>query len=107
VKLDEPLNDRENDVDLNWYKPQDHENFRISTRTNFFNLGGDSLLLIQLYRHYQLLFGFDNEPLTIRLFFEQNTIVQHAELIETVLTTDTQSQRWQSLHITKGNLLIK
>jgi amino acid adenylation domain-containing protein len=107
VKLDESLSDSEMDVDLNWYKAQDNENFRISTRTSFFNLGGDSLLLIQLYRHYQLLFGFDNESLTIRLFFEQNTIVQHAKLIETIVTTDTQSQQWQSLHITKGNLFIK
>ena len=103
LNFDEPLNHNEKHKGLSWDAAQENENIRISTRANFFNLGGDSLLLIQLYRHYQLLFGFDNEALPIRPFFDQNTIVEHAKILETVVKNDKQLQQWRTLHITQGN----
>ena len=75
----------------------------LSTTTSFFDLGGDSLLLIQIYQHYQSLFGFDSQILTIRPFFLENTLAQHAKLLQTSLTNNTESMQWHTLHINKGN----
>jgi hypothetical protein len=79
---------------------------RIATTTSFFDIGGDSLLLIQLYRHYQSLFNFDSETLTIRSLFECNTIGEHAKLLETIMSSYMQSRQWYTLHIIR-NFLMK
>ncbi|CAF4079356.1 unnamed protein product [Adineta steineri] len=75
---------------------------RVSTTANFFSLGGNSLLLIQLYQQYQSLFHFDSEVLTIRPFFEYNTIVEHAKLLEKIIDHDIETTQWQTLHINQG-----
>ena len=75
---------------------------RISTTTSFFNLGGDSLLLVQIYGHYRSLFNFETERLTMRSFFERNTIAEHAKLLETIIINDIQSNPWHTLHIIEG-----
>jgi hypothetical protein len=74
----------------------------ISAASNFYSLGGDSLLLTQMYRHYQSLFHFDTESVTIRPFFECNTIDEHARLLEAIITDDIQSRQWCTLHINQG-----
>ena len=83
-----------------------YQETQISASTNFFDLGGDSLLLIQLYQHYQSLFNFDTEVLSIRPFFEFNTIVEHAKLIETIIRDDMQSKQWHTLHINEGKTFL-
>jgi hypothetical protein len=79
---------------------------RIATTTSFFDIGGDSLLLIQLYRHYQSLFNFDSETLTIRSLFECNTIGEHAKLLETIMSSYMQSRQWYTLHINQGKVFF-
>jgi hypothetical protein len=78
----------------------------ISTTTNFHSLGGNSLQLVQIYRHYQSLFNFDSEAITIRPFFECNTIDEHAKLLETIIKDDTESKQWHTLHINNGKTLF-
>lgn len=75
----------------------------ISTTTNFYSLGGHSLQLVQIYQHYQSLFNFDTEVLTIRPFFECNTIEEHAKLLETIVKDDIKSKQWPTLHTDNGN----
>jgi hypothetical protein len=76
----------------------------VSMVDNFYSLGGDSLLLIQIYRQYQTLFGFDNDQLPIRLFFEQNTIAEHAKLLKTIKIDNKRRQQWHSLNIREGKI---
>jgi hypothetical protein len=77
--------------------------YLISTTTSFFDLGGDSLLLIQIYQYYQSLFNFDTEALTIGPFFIKNTLAEHAKLLETFLINNMKSLQWHTLHINEGN----
>ncbi|CAF1369719.1 unnamed protein product [Adineta steineri] len=51
---------------------------QISTTANFFSIGGHSLLFIELYHRYQQLYDFDNRVLSIALFLQQPTILQHS-----------------------------
>jgi hypothetical protein len=86
------------------FSHQDSELFsHISTTTSFFDLGGDSLLLIQIYRQYHSLFNFDTEVLTIRPFFVQNTLAEHAKLLESFVMNNIKSEQWRTLHISEGN----
>ncbi|CAF3842764.1 unnamed protein product, partial [Adineta steineri] len=73
--------------------------FLISTTTSFFSVGGNSLLLVQIYQYYQSKFNFETEALSIRPFFEYNTIVEHAKLLETIIIDGTQLKQWHTLHI--------
>ncbi|CAF1412242.1 unnamed protein product [Adineta steineri] len=74
----------------------------ISTTTSFFSIGGNSLLLGKIYQHYQAKFNFEREALSIRPFFKYNTIVEHAKLLETVITDGTRLKQWHTLHINEG-----
>jgi hypothetical protein len=78
----------------------------ISPTSNFYSLGGNSLQLVQAYRNYQSLFNFDTEILTIRPFFECNTIDEHAKLLEASINDNTQSKKWHTLHINNGNTFL-
>jgi hypothetical protein len=53
----------------------------ISTHANFFNIGGHSLLFIQLYQGYKTVFDFDINTLDIGEFFQHPIIINHAHLI--------------------------
>ncbi|CAF1420631.1 unnamed protein product, partial [Adineta steineri] len=68
--------------------------------------GGHSLLFIELYHHYQSVFNFDAHSLSIGLFLQQPTIRQHAQLLQTLPSNDTQPIRWQSLHINQGKTFL-
>ncbi|CAF1208882.1 unnamed protein product, partial [Adineta steineri] len=56
----------------------------ISTTANFFSIGGHSLLFIELYHRYQQLYDFDNRVLSIGLFLQQPTILQHSQLLQSI-----------------------
>ncbi|CAF3911367.1 unnamed protein product, partial [Adineta steineri] len=73
--------------------------FLISTTASFFSVGGNSLLLLKIYQHYQSKFNFDTEAMSIRPFFEHNTIVEHAKLLETIIIDGTQLKQWHTLNI--------
>jgi hypothetical protein len=76
---------------------------QIPTTVNFFSIGGHSLLFIELYHRYQSIFAFDNHILSITLFLQQSTIVQHSQLLQTVIINDMKSIQWHPLHINQGN----
>jgi amino acid adenylation domain-containing protein len=74
----------------------------LSTTTSFFDLGGDSLLLIQIYQRYYSLFDFDTEALTIRPFFTHHTLAEHAKLLETFVINNRELNQWHTIHINEG-----
>ncbi|CAF4141891.1 unnamed protein product, partial [Adineta steineri] len=76
--------------------------FLISSTASFFSVGGNSLLLGQIYQYYQSKFNFEREVLSIRPFFDYNTIVEHAKLLETVIIDGAQLKQWHALHINEG-----
>ncbi|CAF1473510.1 unnamed protein product, partial [Adineta steineri] len=93
----EPKNEMETLVHSIWCKILGCN--RISTITNFFSIGGHSLLFIQIYQYYQTLFNFDSETINTRSFFEHNTIAEHAKLLENIKMHNIQTKQWQTLHI--------
>ncbi|CAF4165048.1 unnamed protein product, partial [Adineta steineri] len=76
--------------------------FLISTTASFFSVGGNSLSLVKIYQQYQSKFNFETEALSIRQFFENSTIVEHAKLLETIIIDDIQLKQWHTLHINEG-----
>ncbi|CAF1564468.1 unnamed protein product, partial [Adineta steineri] len=76
--------------------------FLISTTASFFSVGGNSLLLVQIYQYYQSKFNFETEALNIRSLFDYNTIVEHAKLLETIIVDGTQLKQWHTLNINDG-----
>ncbi|CAF1001867.1 unnamed protein product [Adineta steineri] len=79
---------------------------RIPATVNFFAIGGHSLRFIELYYRYQSLFNFDAHALSVGLFLQQPTIRQHAELLQTLPSIDTQTTRCQTLHINQGKTFL-
>ncbi|CAF3248582.1 unnamed protein product, partial [Rotaria sp. Silwood2] len=75
-----------------------------STTSNFFSMGGHSMLLMQLYHQYQCLPNFDSRINPITLFFRQPTIGEHAILLENIAkqVNDDKFQKWQSMHLTEA-----
>ncbi|CAF4205657.1 unnamed protein product, partial [Adineta steineri] len=65
-------------------------------------VGGHSLLFIQLYHHYQSVFNFDNHTLSIAPFLQQPTILQHSQLLQTVILDNVKTTQWHTLHINEG-----
>ncbi|CAF1439300.1 unnamed protein product [Adineta ricciae] len=80
--------------------------FHQSNSDSFFDVGGDSLLLLHLYQQYQALFNFDPDILPIRSFFECDTIAEHGKLLQAVIPHSIQTIRWQALNITQGKGLM-
>ncbi|CAF0982682.1 unnamed protein product [Adineta steineri] len=75
----EPKNELETLVHSVWCKILGCN--RISTLTNFFTIGGHSLLFIQLYQGYKTTFNIDISMLDIGELFQHPTIANHAHLI--------------------------
>ena len=86
-----------------WCQVLRHDGRQISTTANFFSIGGHSLLFIELYGRYQSLFAFDSRLLSIALFLQQPTIVQHSQLLQTISLNQIKSIQWHPLHIKQGN----
>ena len=68
-----------------------------STKKSFFQLGGNSLLLIRLHQTYQSIF---QQSLNIADLFRRTTIKDHLQLIESHRIG--KDPRWQSLNVTEG-----
>ncbi|CAF4066371.1 unnamed protein product, partial [Rotaria magnacalcarata] len=75
-----------------------------STTSNFFSMGGHSMLLMQLYHQYQSLPTFDNRISPITLFFRQPTIGEHAMLLQHTAkeVNGDKCKEWQSMHLTEA-----
>ncbi|CAF1209754.1 unnamed protein product [Adineta steineri] len=76
---------------------------QISITANFFSIGGHSLLFIELYHRYKQLYDFDNRVLSIALFLQQPTILQHSQLLQSITINQMKSEHWHTLHINQGN----
>ncbi|CAF1539915.1 unnamed protein product, partial [Adineta steineri] len=72
---------------------------QISITANFFSIGGHSLLFIELYHRYQQLYDFDNRVLSIVLFLQQPTILQHSQLLQSITINQMKLVHWHTLHI--------
>ncbi|CAF1483881.1 unnamed protein product, partial [Adineta steineri] len=103
---DTPLNKFEERVHTIWCQVLHSNENQISATTSFFSAGGHSLCFIELYYRYQSLFSFDAHSLSIGLFLQQPTIRQHAQLLQTLPSNDTQTTQWQSLHINQGKTFL-
>ncbi|CAF4093222.1 unnamed protein product, partial [Adineta steineri] len=101
-KSDTPLNQFEERIHTIWCEVLHCNENYISSTTSFFSVGGHSLLFIELYHHYQSAFNFDTHSLSIGPFLQQPTIRQHAQLLLTLPSNDTQTTRWHTLHINQG-----
>ncbi len=100
---DYPHNQLEERVHNVWCHVLHSDGQQISTTASFFSMGGHSLLFIELYHRYQILFDFDTHILDIAPFLQQPTIVQHAQLLQTVIINHMKSTQWHTLHINRGN----
>jgi hypothetical protein len=104
-ELDASHNQLEHRVHDVWCQVLRCDGQRISTTTSFFSIGGHSLLFIELYHRYQILFDFDTRALSVAPFLQQPTIVQHAKLLEKITTQAMKSMQWHTLHLIQGNII--
>jgi microcystin synthetase protein McyB len=95
------LEDRVHDI---WCQVLRCDEQLISTTKSFFSIGGHSLLFIELYHRYQILFDFDTQTLSVASFLQEPTIVQHAKLLEKITTNDMKLTQWHTLHLIQGNI---
>ncbi|CAF5209137.1 unnamed protein product [Rotaria magnacalcarata] len=102
IDFKKPRNAIEECVHSLWCEVLQHAGAQISIEENFFNIGGHSLLLIQLYHRYKSEFGFDTHAFPIAPFLQYGTIAEHAKLIET-LKNNMQSTLLQTPQINQGN----
>ncbi|CAF4138709.1 unnamed protein product [Adineta steineri] len=102
-KSDTPLNQFEERINTIWCQVLHSNENEISRTTSFFSVGGHSLLFIELYHHYQSVFNFDNQALSIAPFLQQPTIFQHSQLLQTVIINNVKTTQWYTLHINEGN----
>ena len=103
---DIPHNNLEEKIQQIWLQVLRRVEHRISTTTNFFSIGGHSLLFIELYHRYQSMFAFDTAELSIAPFLQRSTIEQHAKLLERIPTHHTLSTQWYTLNVIEGNDLF-
>ncbi|CAF4054411.1 unnamed protein product, partial [Adineta steineri] len=101
-KSDTPLNQFEERIHTIWCQVLHCNENHISTTTSFFTIGGHSLLFIELYHHYQSVFNFDAQTLSIAPFLQQPTIFQHSQLLQTVIMNNSKTTQWYTLHINEG-----
>ncbi|UJR34438.1 hypothetical protein I4U23_021845 [Adineta vaga] len=99
----QPSNDYEMMIHSLWSEFLHHD--RISTGTSIFNIGGHSLLIMQLYHRYKMMFDFDSHDLPISELFQHSTIKSHAHMIEKVkLKENGVTTSWRPLHLSRGNI---
>ncbi|CAF4226531.1 unnamed protein product, partial [Adineta steineri] len=99
---DAPLNQFEERIHTIWCQVLRCNENHISRAASFFSAGGHSLLFIQLYHHYQSVFNFDAQTLSIAPFLQQPTIFQHSQLLQTVTINNNKATQWCTLHINEG-----
>ncbi|CAF1589937.1 unnamed protein product, partial [Adineta steineri] len=101
-EFDTPLNQFEERIHTIWCQVLHCNENHISRTTSFFNVGGHSLLFIELYHHYQSVFNFDAHTLSIAPFLQQPTIFQHSQLLQTISMNNIKATLWHTLHINEG-----
>ncbi|CAF0805490.1 unnamed protein product [Adineta ricciae] len=101
-EMKRPENDFEECIHNIWSKILRYDGRKISTKANFFTIGGHSLLFIELYNIYQLTFDFDSHIISISSFLQQPTIIDHCQLLRSITNNKIQSNKWHSLHINQG-----
>ncbi|CAF4156926.1 unnamed protein product, partial [Adineta steineri] len=101
-KTDTPLNQFEERIHTIWCQVLHSNENHIARTTSFFSIGGHSLLFIELYHHYQSVFNFDAHTLSIAPFLQQPTIIQHSQLLQTVIMNNIKTTQWCTLHINEG-----
>jgi hypothetical protein len=80
---------------------------QVSTNASIFTIGGHSLILMQLYHHYKIMFHFDTRSIGIVQFFQNPSIVDHARLLDQSANKERSHQAtWLPLHITQGQKLF-
>jgi hypothetical protein len=105
-EFDSPCNQLEERVHDVWCQVLRRDGQHISTTRSFFSIGGHSLLFIELYHRYQLLFDFDTRELSIAPLLQQPTITQHAQLLQQTAINNMKSTQWHTLYITQGNIFL-
>lgn len=100
----EPIDEIEKLIELMWCEILHCDG--ISTQTNFFSIGGHSLLFIKLFHSYQAKFHFDSSELTIMSFLKQPTILEHAKLLEQFADKTIISRKWHNLNLIKGEQFL-
>ena len=98
-----PLSDLEKRVQSVWFQVLRCKEEGVSVTTNFFSVGGHSLLFIELYHRYQAVLAVDSAEISIALFLQQPTIREHAKLLEQVTQMNIELTRWCPLHLVQGN----
>jgi tyrocidine synthetase-3 len=100
---EEPNNELEIRIHSLWCKILSHT--QIPINSNFFNIGGHSLLLVQLYHNYKMTLDVDMTSVTIAKLFQYPSIVDHARLISQSMNNQEKYQKlMSSIHSAKGKI---
>ena len=84
----EPRDEVEKHIHSLWCQILSHT--QIPTNSNFFKIGGHSLLLVQLYHNYKMTFHLNMNSLSIAKFLQHPTIVDHARLLRQATNSEDQ-----------------
>ncbi|CAF1331131.1 unnamed protein product [Adineta steineri] len=83
---------------------------KLSMKSNFFSIGGNSLLLVKLYNYYLSRFSLNQQIINLAMLYKQPTIIEHIQLVKNALltsTTDTfpsKKKKWKPLNIMHSKL---
>ncbi|CAF3719330.1 unnamed protein product [Rotaria sp. Silwood1] len=79
----------------------------ISTNMSFFSIGGHSLLLMQLFHRYKMIFNLDTSNVNMAQLIQYSTISDHAQLINNSRGCIQQDEApWLLLYSSLGNSLF-
>ncbi|CAF1435179.1 unnamed protein product, partial [Didymodactylos carnosus] len=100
----EPKTELEQEIHDLWCKTL-HVDKMLSMKSNFFSLGGNSLLLMKLYNYYQS--QFTMKELNISDLFKQSTILEHTQLVlksiqDMETLTVPHADQWKLLNVNNG-----
>ena len=81
----------------------------ISTKVNFFHIGGHSLLLMQMYYNYKMTLNIDMKSVDVTNFLQNPTIADHARFLREALNDENKydNSSSQSSHIQGINFYEK
>jgi hypothetical protein len=97
----EPSNELETLIHSLWCQVLSHT--QISIKSNFFHIGGHSLLLVQLYYNYKMKFNIDMTSISITTLLQCPTIADHARLMSQSISNQEKYRKLTPLmYITEG-----
>ncbi|CAF0904258.1 unnamed protein product, partial [Didymodactylos carnosus] len=106
--VDEPNGEMEIEIHALWCRLLSID--KLSMKSNFFSMGGNSLLLMKLYNYYLSKFSLNQQLINIAMLFKQSTIIGHVQLLKNALFTTengtlvVEQQQWKPLNITQGKI---